>query len=116
MALLLKQVTLAVDKWWVIRVPVSKADRQCETGALHTALKLKTRFAWTFLSVCDCVHGECNSGVTGNRSCTCYGGYTGPRCDQGKRTTSRREAVRGNCKMSLDTCVPKGDGISLETW
>ncbi|NXS59062.1 STAB1 protein, partial [Brachypteracias leptosomus] len=33
-------------------------------------------------AVCDCVHGECNSGVSGNGSCTCYGGYTGPRCDQ----------------------------------
>lgn len=70
----------------------SQAFVQC-TGALCAALQLKVRFAWISLAVCDCVHGECSSGVTGNGSCTCYGGYTGPRCDQGKHTGSCRGAV-----------------------
>lgn len=38
---------------------------------------------WVSLAVCDCQHGVCNHGITGNGSCTCYGGYTGPKCDQG---------------------------------
>ncbi|XP_074862088.1 stabilin-1 isoform X2 [Carettochelys insculpta] len=37
---------------------------------------------WVSLAVCDCKHGVCNHGITGDGRCTCYGGYTGPKCDQ----------------------------------
>uniref|UniRef100_A0A670IMJ0 Stabilin 1 n=1 Tax=Podarcis muralis TaxID=64176 RepID=A0A670IMJ0_PODMU len=33
-------------------------------------------------SVCECQHGICNHGPSGDGSCTCYAGYTGPKCDQ----------------------------------
>ncbi|PIN98019.1 hypothetical protein AB205_0142410, partial [Aquarana catesbeiana] len=33
-------------------------------------------------SVCDCVHGICNSGINGDGSCLCFSGYNGPKCDQ----------------------------------
>ncbi|RMC03028.1 hypothetical protein DUI87_20221 [Hirundo rustica rustica] len=32
--------------------------------------------------VCDCIHGVCNSGITGDGRCTCLSGYKGLRCDQ----------------------------------
>ncbi|OXB72361.1 UNVERIFIED_CONTAM: hypothetical protein H355_005430 [Colinus virginianus] len=86
--------------------PDCQSDRQCETGVLHTALKLKARFSWNFISVCDCVHGECISDVSGNRSCTCYGGYTGPRCDQ------ELPLCRGVSCESNSECVVK-DGTAM---
>uniref|UniRef100_A0A3B4UC77 Stabilin 2 n=1 Tax=Seriola dumerili TaxID=41447 RepID=A0A3B4UC77_SERDU len=35
-------------------------------------------------AVCTCVHGLCDSGLTGNGRCTCFSGYKGPNCDQDK--------------------------------
>uniref|UniRef100_A0A3Q3FGG4 Stabilin 2 n=1 Tax=Labrus bergylta TaxID=56723 RepID=A0A3Q3FGG4_9LABR len=32
--------------------------------------------------LCSCVHGLCDSGLTGSGSCTCFSGYKGPNCDQ----------------------------------
>ncbi|KAF2986533.1 hypothetical protein EK904_010304 [Melospiza melodia maxima] len=53
----------------------------------------ENRFGPDCQSECDCVHGECNSGVAGNGSCTCHGGYTGPRCDQGVTCEANSECV-----------------------
>lgn len=33
---------------------------------------------------CSCVHGLCDSGLTGSGRCTCFSGYKGPNCDQGQ--------------------------------
>uniref|UniRef100_A0A8D0G4I7 Stabilin 2 n=1 Tax=Sphenodon punctatus TaxID=8508 RepID=A0A8D0G4I7_SPHPU len=33
-------------------------------------------------SVCNCVHGVCSSGITGDGTCTCMSGYKGLSCDQ----------------------------------
>uniref|UniRef100_A0A8B9P306 Stabilin 2 n=1 Tax=Apteryx owenii TaxID=8824 RepID=A0A8B9P306_APTOW len=32
--------------------------------------------------VCNCVHGVCSSGITGDGRCTCLSGYQGLSCDQ----------------------------------
>uniref|UniRef100_A0A8D0L3G6 EGF-like domain-containing protein n=1 Tax=Sphenodon punctatus TaxID=8508 RepID=A0A8D0L3G6_SPHPU len=39
-------------------------------------------FLWVSIAVCNCQHGVCKHGVSGDGSCTCNGGYTGPKCDQ----------------------------------
>lgn len=36
-----------------------------------------------FYLVCDCVNGECDSGILGFGSCDCYLGWNGDRCDEG---------------------------------
>lgn len=38
----------------------------------------------SLVSECTCVHGLCDSGLKGDGRCTCFSGYKGPNCDQGK--------------------------------
>lgn len=90
-------------------MPSPRAAGWCVPGALYIAWQLKGwSFAWFCLAECDCVHGECSSGVAGNGSCTCYGGYTGPRCDQGKHSGSCTGA--GTADMIWAWVSPNGQG------
>lgn len=41
--------------------------------------------------MCDCVHGECNSGPDGDGQCYCQPPYSGPRCDQGMAYALRNQ-------------------------
>uniref|UniRef100_A0A803XTH5 Stabilin 2 n=1 Tax=Meleagris gallopavo TaxID=9103 RepID=A0A803XTH5_MELGA len=74
--------------------------------------------------VCSCVHGVCNSGITGDGRCTCLSGYQGLSCDQpiaeckalqcpanSRCTTSGEDGRRLQC-----TCLPNyhGDGTKCE--
>ncbi|KAF4800298.1 stabilin 2 [Turdus rufiventris] len=51
--------------------------------------------------VCDCVHGVCNSGITGDGRCSCLSGYKGLRCDQPINPCSRK------------VCDPNADCVYL---
>uniref|UniRef100_A0A672US94 Stabilin 2 n=1 Tax=Strigops habroptila TaxID=2489341 RepID=A0A672US94_STRHB len=75
-------------------------------------------------SVCNCVHGVCNSGITGDGRCTCLSGYKGLSCDQ---PIAECEALRcpanSRCTASVEggrqlqcTCLPNyhGDGTQCE--
>uniref|UniRef100_A0A8C3C9B0 Stabilin 2 n=1 Tax=Cairina moschata TaxID=8855 RepID=A0A8C3C9B0_CAIMO len=75
-------------------------------------------------SVCNCVHGVCNSGITGDGRCTCLSGYQGLSCDQ---PIAECEALRcpanSRCTISDEdgrrlqcTCLPNyhGDGTHCE--
>uniref|UniRef100_A0A8B9FR14 Stabilin 2 n=1 Tax=Amazona collaria TaxID=241587 RepID=A0A8B9FR14_9PSIT len=75
-------------------------------------------------TVCNCVHGVCNSGITGDGRCTCLSGYKGPSCDQpiaeckalqcpanSRCTASGKDGRQLEC-----TCLPNyhGDGTQCE--
>lgn len=60
-------------------LPFSKSkDPFCHFGASCNLL--------SYLA-CDCVNGECDSGILGSGSCDCYSGWNGDRCDEGNDTS-----------------------------
>uniref|UniRef100_A0A8C9EHP5 Stabilin 2 n=1 Tax=Pavo cristatus TaxID=9049 RepID=A0A8C9EHP5_PAVCR len=72
--------------------------------------------------VCSCVHGVCNSGITGDGRCTCLSGYQGLSCDQpiaeckalrcpanSRCTTSGEDGRRLQC-----TCLPNYHGVGTQ--
>ncbi|KAK3536514.1 hypothetical protein QTP86_013837 [Hemibagrus guttatus] len=58
----------------------------------------------TFALVCDCVHGECNSGPDGDGQCYCQPPYSGPKCDQ----------VTSSCSDCSPYSYCKGEGASAK--
>uniref|UniRef100_A0A670YTZ1 Stabilin 2 n=1 Tax=Pseudonaja textilis TaxID=8673 RepID=A0A670YTZ1_PSETE len=52
------------------------------TCACQVSQILQTPLKASFLLVCSCIHGICNSGITGDGQCLCLSGYKGLHCDQ----------------------------------
>ncbi|KAJ6658971.1 hypothetical protein lerEdw1_019608 [Lerista edwardsae] len=83
---------------------------------------LTTICSWD--TVCSCIHGVCNSGITGDGKCTCLSGYKGSNCDQAipdcealqcpensRCSVSSKDQTQLECK-----CLPnyQGDGKQCE--
>ncbi|GAB1295460.1 Stabilin-2 [Apodemus speciosus] len=86
----------------------------CETCAADNV------FGPNCSAVCSCVHGMCNSGISGDGTCECLSAYRGPRCDKpipecatllcpenSRCSPSSKDETKLQCK-----CLPgyEGDG------